>query len=240
MLIKRVRIANFRSIKNADIELGQTTVLIGPNNSGKTAILEAIRIALTRRWGQRGTGFAEYDVHLCDTRPDPKVGDPVTIEVELQENTPAEWPEDLQAELSDIIQIDPVSGKACIILRVSCAWDAGEESYVPRWEFLNVDRSPLVGRSAKATNLQEFFQFLPVFYLEALRDVGDEFSTRSQYWGKLLRTVQIWVLTFAPIISVHYRIEAVDITAMLDAGLNPGWKVMRALCLTKRQSAWRK
>jgi putative ATP-dependent endonuclease of the OLD family len=190
VLIKRLRITNFRSIRQADIELGPVTVLIGPNNAGKSAILEAIRIALTRRWGQRGT-VTEYDVHLCDTRPDPKVGDPVIIEIELQEDAPNAWPEDLHGELEDIIQLDPVSGRASMIMRVSCAWDAGEESFVPRWEFLDVDRNPLAGRGARAINLQEFFQFLPVFYLEALRDAADEFSTRSQFWGKLLRTVQI-------------------------------------------------
>ena len=191
LLIKRIRISNFRSIRDADIELGQTTVLIGPNNAGKTAILEAARIALTRRWGQRGTGFTEYDVHLCEARPDPKVGDPVTIEIELQETVAEEWPEDLVNELSDIIQTNPVSSQSSIIMRVSCSWDAVEESFVPRWEFLNVDRNPLAGRGARAVNLQEFFQFLPVFYLEALRDAGTEFATKGQFWGKLLKTVQI-------------------------------------------------
>ncbi|TCQ96207.1 AAA family ATPase [Neorhizobium sp. JUb45] len=191
MQIKRVKISNFRSIRQADIEFGDITVLIGTNNAGKSAILEAIRIALTRRWGQRGTGFTEYDVHLCEARPDPKIGDPVVIEVELQEEVANEWPDNLHGELEDIIQLDPMSGRASIIMRVSCLWDVAEESFVPRWEFLNVDRNPLAGRGARAVNLQEFFQFLPVFYLEALRDVSDEFSSRSQFWGKLLRTVQI-------------------------------------------------
>lgn len=191
MEISRLKISNFRSIKEADIQFGAVTVLIGTNNAGKSAILEAIRIALTRRWGQRGTGFTEYDVHLCDGRPDPKVGDPVVIEVEFQEAVANEWPEDLHGELEDIIQLDPVTGRASIIMRVSCSWEAAEESFVPRWEFLNVERKPLAGRGARAVNLQEFFQFLPVFYLEALRDVTDEFSSRSQFWGKLLRTVQI-------------------------------------------------
>ena len=191
MQINRVTVSNFRSIKHAEIELGATTVLIGPNNAGKTAILEAIRIALTQRWGQRGTGFTEYDVHLCATRTDPKVGDPVTIEVEMQVSVANEWPEELHETLADIIQLNPLSGQASIILRVSCAWDAGEESYVPKWEFLNVDRNPLAGKGARATNFQEFFAFLPVFYLNALRDAGDEFSERSQFWGRLLRTVQI-------------------------------------------------
>jgi len=191
MLIRHLRIRNFRSIRSLDLDLGDTTVLIGPNNAGKTAILEAVRIALSRRWGQRGTGFTEYDVHLCDERADPKTSDPVVIEVELQELEAGEWPEDLKAELEGIIQSDAVEDRSSIILRVSCCWDVVEGSYVPRWEFLNVERQPLVGRATRAVNLQEFFQYLPVFYLEALRDVDQEFSSRSQFWGRLLRAVAV-------------------------------------------------
>ena len=51
MRITALHIENFRSIKSLDLDLGETTVFIGPNNAGKTAILDAIRIALTRRWG---------------------------------------------------------------------------------------------------------------------------------------------------------------------------------------------
>ena len=191
MRIKRLKINNFRSIRNLELELGPTTVFIGPNNAGKTAILDAVRIVLTRRWGQKGTGFTEYDIHLADENADPKTCGPVLIELELQEEQPGDWSADLQAELQDIIQLDPVTGAASIILRVSCAWDAAAGSYAPRWEFLNVARAPLAGRAARAVNLQEFFQFVPVFYLEALRDAGDQFSERSQFWGRLLRTVQI-------------------------------------------------
>ena len=54
MRIKRILIENFRCINHLDVELGDTTVFIGPNNVGKTAILDAVRIVLTRRWGQRG------------------------------------------------------------------------------------------------------------------------------------------------------------------------------------------
>lgn len=191
MLIKRLRIRNFRSIRALDLDLGETTVFIGPNNTGKTAILDALRIALTRRWGQRGTGFTEYDVHLRDEKSDPKTSDPVVIEIDLQEQQPGQWHADLQADLADIIQVDPLTGQPSILLRVSCAWDPNERAYMPRWEFLNVARTPLAGKAARAVNLQEFFQYLPVFYLDALRDADDEFSSRSQFWGRLLRTVQI-------------------------------------------------
>ncbi|MET0516000.1 MAG: AAA family ATPase [Nitrospiraceae bacterium] len=52
MRIARLRIRNFRSIKSLDVDLGDTSVFIGQNNSGKTAILDAVRIALTRQAGK--------------------------------------------------------------------------------------------------------------------------------------------------------------------------------------------
>lgn len=83
MRITRLQIENFRSIRNLDIELGDTTVFIGPNNAGKSAILDAIRIVLTRRWGQRGTGFTEHDVHRPGQDGDPRTLPPVTITLAL-------------------------------------------------------------------------------------------------------------------------------------------------------------
>jgi putative ATP-dependent endonuclease of OLD family len=191
MRITRVRIENFRSIKHLDMELGETTVLIGQNNSGKTAILDAIRIALTRRWGQRGTGFTEYDIHLASDTDDPKASPGVAIELRAEEVTPGEWPDELQQGLDEIVQADPSTGRSFISLRVACAWNPATDSYEPAWTFLNAARAPLVGVSARRINLERFWQYLPVFYLGALRDADDEFSSRSQFWGRLLRAMKI-------------------------------------------------
>ena len=40
-------------------------------------------------------------------------------------------------------------------------------------------------------NLERFWQYVPVFYLGALRDADDEFSARSQFWGRLLKAMEI-------------------------------------------------
>ncbi len=191
MRITTLRIENFRSIKSLEITLGDTTVFIGPNNAGKTAILDAVRIALTRRWGQRGTGFTEYDVHLATETDDPKASLGVAIELRAEEAAPREWPEEVQQALDQIIQTDPVTGKNSITLRASCAWSPADACFQPAWAFLNAARQPLVAASARRLNLERFWQYLPVFYLGALRNADDEFSSRSQFWGRLLKAMEI-------------------------------------------------
>lgn len=62
-----------------------------------------MRIALTRRWGQRGTGFTEYDVRLESDSDDPKSSDGVVIEIKSEELEPDEWPDPLQQDLDNII-----------------------------------------------------------------------------------------------------------------------------------------
>jgi ABC-type ATPase involved in cell division len=44
-LIKRLRIENFKGVVEGEVELDKLTILVGPNNSGKTTILEALFLA---------------------------------------------------------------------------------------------------------------------------------------------------------------------------------------------------
>ena len=192
MRITRIEIENFRSIRHLVVELGETTVLVGPNNTGKTAILDALRIALTRRWGQRGTGFNEYDVHMADEESDPKDSSGVSIEIRAEEKEPGEWPDSITEDLGDIVQLDFATSRRSVSLRTRCSWNTEAESFEPSWEFLDAAREPLVGVGARRVNLERFWRYLPVFYLGALRDVGDEFSARSsQFWTRLLKDLNI-------------------------------------------------
>lgn len=42
-LIDRLKVTDFQSIESADIELGKFTVIVGPSNSGKSALLRALK-----------------------------------------------------------------------------------------------------------------------------------------------------------------------------------------------------
>ncbi len=191
-----------------EVQLGDTTVFIGPNNAGKTAILDAVRIALTRRWGQRGTGFTEYDIHLSTQNDDPKTASPVSIELRTEEDAPGEWPDPVQQALDQIVQTDPVTGKSSITLRAGWGWKAAQEQFEADWAFLNVARQPLFGAATRRLNLERFWEFLPVFYLGALRDAQDEFSSRSQFWGRLLKAMKIPPALEARVQKVLDRLNA--------------------------------
>lgn len=188
MQITRVSIKNFRCIRDLDLDLGDTTVFIGANSAGKSAIVDAIRIVLTRRWGQRGTGFTELDVHRPDDGGDPKALPPVTIEITIEEPGPNTWDADMVAALDDVMTL--LDGKNLVKLRVTCAWSEEKETFDPLWEFLTPDGDPMTGKAQRATNLTGFFHYLPVFWLGALRDAADEFNPRGS-WGRLLKDVRI-------------------------------------------------
>jgi putative ATP-dependent endonuclease of the OLD family len=52
MKIQTLSIKNFRSIKELVIELPNICALVGPNNAGKTNILEAMRRVLMPEYGR--------------------------------------------------------------------------------------------------------------------------------------------------------------------------------------------
>jgi putative ATP-dependent endonuclease of OLD family len=68
--IKRLQVRNFRSIQEIDIELPRVCALVGPNNAGKTNIMEAIRRVLAPEWGPRAGNFSEDDVYRRDSARD--------------------------------------------------------------------------------------------------------------------------------------------------------------------------
>jgi hypothetical protein len=57
-MLTRLRIKNFKRFGEADVELGQSVVFIGPNNSGKTTALQALALwdVGLRKWNERREG----------------------------------------------------------------------------------------------------------------------------------------------------------------------------------------
>ena len=70
MYLKKMSIKNFRCIQDATINFNEgVNILIGENNSGKTAILDALRICLSYGQQRRDIYVSENDFHIDKNNP---------------------------------------------------------------------------------------------------------------------------------------------------------------------------
>jgi putative ATP-dependent endonuclease of OLD family len=190
MQVTRLRIRNFRSIKDLSLELEPSTVFIGANNAGKSAIIDAVRVALMRRWGRRGTGFTEHDIYAASPGLNAKTLDPVIIDLIFEERDGESWPDDLVSDLNAVVVTNDEM-RNMIWLRVTCGWNEEEEAFTPIWQFLNSAGESLTTGAARANNLNSFFRYPHFFWLGELRDAGEEFAPRAAHWGTLMRAIRI-------------------------------------------------
>jgi len=188
MKLREIAIKNFRCFKDVRMSVGDTCVLIGENNSGKTALLDALRIVLTRASFGKNVMFDEYDYHMSKAGDSPLSSEGIEIELWFREDKSDEWPESLSQALQDIIQTDPINDIDSIGIRLSSKADTVSKIITPKVEFLSIDGQAL---KVKTGNVTGFLNYIRLFALSALRDANEEFSVRSQYWGKFLKDLKI-------------------------------------------------
>jgi predicted ATPase len=75
-MISRLRVQNFKCLRDIDVSLGALTILIGPNDSGKSSILDALQLLGRTTWEAVGQVFAgplslENLVWMKDIRRNP-------------------------------------------------------------------------------------------------------------------------------------------------------------------------
>lgn len=191
MRIASVRIRNFRSLVDVRLPLSRGTVIIGENNTGKSAVVDALRFVLSRP-GARRIQPAEYDFHLPDPKTDPRAGDGIIVEVVFREEMPDEWPDEAIQELLPVIQTDVANDIRSVYLRYTYRYNPKTKAFDALWAFTNAKGEELKGKGVLGSAAMPIlYRTVPLFYLSALRDVTDEFGTRSQFWGRLLRTLSI-------------------------------------------------
>ena len=182
-----VRIRNFRCIRDLTLDLDETTVLIGENNSGKTAVLKAIELGLSRPRGPGARVFDEYDYRLPHGKASPETSDPIEIEFRFEEREDRRWPPAVAQRLnrSKIVSVDD-AGLRRITLRVTSAYSGDDEPGYAVFEFLDADGGLMGGGPANPSQTNALREAFPVESVAALRSVRQEFSSRGEYWRGFL------------------------------------------------------
>lgn len=189
MKLIEIRIENFRGIRSLHLPFDGLTVLIGENNVGKSTVLEAIRLVLTRGFGVRREGrFTEYDFHLKDADASPQTAAPISITLHFAEEQESEWLDTVVQQMNEVIQLDS-DGLNHIWLQVKGGYQAELGSFETKGAFLNTSGAELVLKNATPHNL--ITRFVPLFFLSALRDASQEFGQRGQFWSGFLKSIQL-------------------------------------------------
>lgn len=176
MSLTRVEVENFRCIERLGVDLDDTTVLIGENNSGKTAFLDAIRICLDPSSRRKRRPFDDYDYRLSKAGASPAAAPPIRVGLTFVEKERGEWSERQAREFQEVSGRDP-EDRIRIRLRVTSSFRDGTD-----WDFLT-EAGVSVASPAQIALLQ---RLAPVHYLSALRDAEKSFAPRAPFWRDFL------------------------------------------------------
>ena len=191
MKLREVKIKNFRCLEDVTIPIDDTTILVGANNAGKTAFLDALRVVLVRSAIGRTNPFDEYDYRLSSGEMSPQTSPGIIIELCFREDKTDEWDESILQDLKEVVQKNITLDINSIRIRVSSKYDTQTSTFVPTWEFLNEAGDPLSPKTGTPRNFGVFFEYCRLFYISALRDAEEQFSAKSGYWGRILKDLKV-------------------------------------------------
>lgn len=190
ILIKSVRITGFRGLENFEVELEQTTVLTGMNNTGKTSFLKALQIALGNR-----QFISQDDFFIKDNRcADCITIDVLIVPVDADGKQTDDFSEDWEVLLTtDRIRTDGI--KSFLPFRTTVTFDAIKNSYKVQQTILKEWPAFKTGEvdwfNADKGNKTRFrFDELPFFYMDAQRDILEDTKLRGSYLGKMLSKIE--------------------------------------------------
>ncbi len=181
MRLSQIKIENFRGIKSIVVELERDiTVLIGENNTGKTTILEALRLCLDVVKSDKAFNFTEYDFYRDGSHGKLEECDPIRIRLNFLEAEDDPWPEYITQALNEVIVGDHFSE---IKFQVTAKFDVEAERPLQSWSFLDNSDNELRGR---AETIRVLRRLRPFFFQTALRDAKKQFHSQSTYWASFL------------------------------------------------------
>lgn len=119
MKVTSARFRNYRCLVDVSLDLDDITVLIGENNTGKTAVLDAFKLVTSRVLQRRLLSVDAYDFHMANSEAEPTTASPIIIDLTFSESIADEWSAELVQALTDIVQTDPYEDIDSVHLRFS-------------------------------------------------------------------------------------------------------------------------
>lgn len=143
MFLRSLEVRNFRGVVSGRLDLGDTTVLIGENDCGKSSLLSALAVVLASGDGE----VPVIEAHHFHRPRDPAapLQGPIRIELVFEERSAGEWSEASLGSLATLLA-RPVSGARRLRVTVTADVPQGAAPPVAHWEIV----SPGAGKPPSA------------------------------------------------------------------------------------------
>lgn len=186
ILLDKVRITNFRAIKNLEVSLSKLIMLVGANNSGKTSFLKALNLALgiDRKIVNREDVHEDgtIDVYNKEIIIDIRIVPVDENGIRIQEFEDS-WSE--SDGISGNIKYDN-NNNAFLAFRTKYKFDGLSQTF--KQEVFTLKEWLLFNNWTVNTNEDKRFQKLdsiPLIFVDAQRDIQADLKDKSSFLGKL-------------------------------------------------------
>ena len=184
-----IRIAGFRGIQNMETALSRITVLIGPNNSGKTSVLKALHLAL----GNYSQYISEEDFFIGS-------GDNQTREIIIDirfipikdGQRSKDFDDKWINEFGDKIKQE-INGNAFVAIRTQIRPDEVKGGFeclryiMQKWSDFSTWQDEKMREKDRIRYRIPSVSFIPI---EAQRDIYHELRDKTSYAGRILSNVK--------------------------------------------------
>ena len=187
ILISEVRIRNFHSLHSVDVPLGEVTLLTGAINAGKTSFLRALYLSL-------GIGkriVSKEDIYVAPKEKLPRsrqaLIDILIVPMDDETGKKSDSFNDMWREyFGNNINMD-ASDQEFVAIRTKIKYDVLRDYYLEQFS-LDKWTSDLAEASEK--NISHIsLEKVPLYYIDAQRDISEDIKDRSSYWGRLVSDV---------------------------------------------------
>lgn len=189
--LQNIRIKNFRSLENIDLELNQINILIGQNNAGKSNLMKAVDIAFNgSRMVSEEDIYVKQGEHLSKDKS-------AIIDIKICPMLDGKK----EKVFSDFwigvftehwIVTDEING-SYVGIRTIIEFDLKRNDYIlirkPIIEWNESIEKSKVGKKQQFTS--DMHDFINHFYMDAHRDVTEDIRDRKSYFGKATSKVDL-------------------------------------------------
>ena len=176
MRIASIRVENFRSLREFEMEPKDgTNLLVGENNSGKSALL----VALERALGRATPEFDLEDFYVTTSSTNPASLPTIVIDVQIRPAVGGRLSTNFSTEFVNEITLD-AAGEPALTFRTQAHYDQTEERIVTEFSSVRTDGSSRQMTSAKRFVLRGY---IPFYLVDAFRDTVRDLQNRRGILG---------------------------------------------------------